>query len=158
MKKEYLIILFFAIIVISVGLFLGRDKISSIFVKQNSASNNTSNLVSPTPNLSNEIYLVKNDSNKGNYLTDLKGMTLYSFDRDTIGRSNCYDSCAITWPAYVFSVNPSSIYENIGVITRTDRNKQWAWKGKALYFYSGDKNAGDINGDGIEGTWHIVTP
>jgi predicted lipoprotein with Yx(FWY)xxD motif len=27
-----------------------------------------------------------------------------------------------------------------------------------LYYYSGDKNIGEINGDGIEGVWHLVKP
>lgn len=143
---------------VAVGLFLGRDKISALFVKPNSAVSNISDTVSRTPIQTNEIYLINNSPSKGNYLTDLKGMTLYTFDQDTIGASNCYDACANIWPSYVFSVNPASVSENIGSITRKDGSKQWAWKGKALYYYSGDKNAGDTNGDGVEGTWHIVNP
>ncbi|TGT48046.1 hypothetical protein EN813_051345, partial [Mesorhizobium sp. M00.F.Ca.ET.170.01.1.1] len=30
--------------------------------------------------------------------TDAKGMTLYTFDKDEKGKSNCYDKCAANWP------------------------------------------------------------
>ena len=35
---------------------------------------------------------------KGKALVDGKGMTLYIFDKDTAGASNCNDQCAINWP------------------------------------------------------------
>src|SRR5215813_10421039 len=31
-------------------------------------------------------------------LTDAKGMTLYIWDKDAQGVSNCYDQCAVNWP------------------------------------------------------------
>jgi predicted lipoprotein with Yx(FWY)xxD motif len=31
-------------------------------------------------------------------LTDAKGMTLYTWDKDAVGVSNCYDQCAVNWP------------------------------------------------------------
>lgn len=31
-------------------------------------------------------------------LTDANGMTLYIFDKDTAGVTNCYDDCAVKWP------------------------------------------------------------
>ena len=31
-------------------------------------------------------------------LTDAKGMTLYIWDKDAVGVSNCYDQCAVNWP------------------------------------------------------------
>src|SRR5262249_11544235 len=30
--------------------------------------------------------------------TDANGMTLYTFDKDEKGKSNCYDKCAANWP------------------------------------------------------------
>jgi len=38
------------------------------------------------------------DTAKGEVLTDAKGMTLYTFDKDASGTSNCYDACATKWP------------------------------------------------------------
>ena len=35
---------------------------------------------------------------KGSVLTDTKGMTLYTFDKDTEGKSACNGPCATNWP------------------------------------------------------------
>jgi predicted lipoprotein with Yx(FWY)xxD motif len=38
------------------------------------------------------------DSSLGSVLTDTKGMTLYYFDQDVAGKSNCNGKCATAWP------------------------------------------------------------
>ena len=38
------------------------------------------------------------DSSAGKIWTDEKGMTLYTFDKDEAGKTNCYDKCAVAWP------------------------------------------------------------
>ena len=38
------------------------------------------------------------ETSLGVVLADSKGMTLYVFDKDTPGVSNCYDKCAANWP------------------------------------------------------------
>ena len=38
------------------------------------------------------------DTSKGKALVDAKGMTLYIFDRDASGKSNCNGACATNWP------------------------------------------------------------
>ena len=38
------------------------------------------------------------DSAKGKVLTDSKGMTLYTFDKDAGGKSACNGPCATNWP------------------------------------------------------------
>ena len=35
---------------------------------------------------------------------------------------------------------------------------QWAYKGEPLYFYFEDSAPGDLNGDGVNGVWHIARP
>jgi predicted lipoprotein with Yx(FWY)xxD motif len=30
--------------------------------------------------------------------------------------------------------------------------------GKPLYRYAGDAQAGDVNGDGVGGVWHVAKP
>jgi predicted lipoprotein with Yx(FWY)xxD motif len=45
----------------------------------------------------------------------------------------------------------------IGVITRTDGTQQVTLDGHPLYHFSGDKAAGDTNGNGFGGIWHVVT-
>ena len=41
------------------------------------------------------------ETSAGEILTDAKGMTLYTFDKDTAGTSNCYDKCAVNWPPLI---------------------------------------------------------
>jgi len=98
------------------------------------------------------------DSAKGKVLTDGKGMTLYSFDKDAGGKSACNGPCATNWPPLMAAADakPASDYT---IIVRDDGSKQWAHKGKPLYTWKNDKKAGDITGDGFaNNSWHIATP
>jgi predicted lipoprotein with Yx(FWY)xxD motif len=98
------------------------------------------------------------DSAKGKTLVDAKGMTLYILDRDTTpGKSTCNAQCATNWPPLMASADakPAGAYT---VITRDDGGKQWAYKGKPLYFWKDDKKAGDAEGDGRNNVWHIAAP
>ena len=38
-------------------------------------------------------------TSKGPALTDAKGMSLYTFDKDSDGKSACNGPCAANWPA-----------------------------------------------------------
>jgi len=98
------------------------------------------------------------DSAKGKVLTDDKGMTLYTFDKDSGGKSACNGPCAGNWPPLMASAD-AKIEAGYTVIARDDGSKQWAYKGKPLYTWKNDKKPGDITGDGIlNGTWHIAQP
>lgn len=88
-------------------------------------------------------------------LADEKGMTLYTFDADTAGTSTCYDDCAAKWPPYL-GKEGDEMKADWTLVDRTDGTKQWAFDGKPLYFFAGDKAAGDMMGDGMGGKWHIV--
>ncbi len=108
---------------------------------------------------SDNIYMTKTSEAKGPYLADFQGMTLYTFDKDTVSVSNCYNGCAKAWPPYTSGATTQSQFPvNITVITRTDGSKQFAWKGMPLYYYATDAKAGDITGDGVNGVWHIIKP
>lgn len=92
----------------------------------------------------------------GKLLTTKTGMTVYTFDKDTAGKSNCYDACAAAWPPVTAeSINSSA---DITTITRKDGTKQAAYKNQPIYTYAADKNPGDKVGDGANGVWHVVTP
>lgn len=88
-------------------------------------------------------------------LTDAKGMTLYSFDKDTGGVSACYGDCATKWPPYLGKAG-DAMTEGWTLVDRTDGTKQWAYDGKPMYFFAGDKAKGDHAGDGLGGVWHII--
>jgi predicted lipoprotein with Yx(FWY)xxD motif len=108
---------------------------------------------------SDNIYKTMTDATKGAYLTDFQGMTLYTFDKDTAGVSNCSGSCITLWPPYTSGATAQvTMPANITVITRTDGSKQFAWNGMPLYYYSKDTKAGDVTGDGVGGVWHLVKP
>jgi predicted lipoprotein with Yx(FWY)xxD motif len=97
------------------------------------------------------------DTSKGKALVDAKGMTLYTFDRDSDGKSACNGPCATNWPPLMASGSATST-AGWTVITRDDGSKQWAYKGKPLYTWSKDTKAGDVTGDGFNNVWHIATP
>ncbi len=88
-------------------------------------------------------------------LTDAKGMTLYTFDKDAVGVSNCYDKCAVNWPPALAAADaaPEGDYT---LVDRTDGTKMWAYKGMPLYLWIEDVAVGDTKGDGVGGVWHTA--
>lgn len=108
---------------------------------------------------SSEILTTKTDSSKGQYLADSKGMTVYIYDNDTQGVSNCYGSCATVWPPYISSTSDTSNFPaNVTLVKRTDGTMIYAYKGMPLYYYASDSKPGDTMGDGVGGIWHLVKP
>ncbi len=87
--------------------------------------------------------------------TDAKGMTLYTFDKDAKGVSNCNDKCAANWPPLKAAANAKPEGEWT-VIKRKDGTNMWAYDGKPLYRFAKDKKAGDMKGDGAMGMWHVA--
>ena len=95
---------------------------------------------------------------KGAVLTDAKGMSLYTFDKDPEGKSACNGACATNWP--VVKADASDKAEGgYSIITRDDGSKQWAYNGKPLYGWVKDQKPGDTTGNGVNNnTWHIAQP
>jgi predicted lipoprotein with Yx(FWY)xxD motif len=92
-------------------------------------------------------------------LTGTNGMTLYTFDKDVAGsgKSVCNGPCAGNWPplAADAGATPAGDYS---ILTRDDGAKQWAYKGKPLYFWAKDQKPGDKTGEGFNGVWHSAKP
>jgi len=88
-------------------------------------------------------------------LTDMNGMTLYTFDKDEGGKSACYDECAVNWPPYMAKAD-EKMGEGWTTVDRKDGSKQWAYDGKPVYFFKGDAAKGDAKGDGLKGVWHVI--
>jgi len=98
------------------------------------------------------------DTAKGKALVDAKGMTLYILDRDTApNKSTCNAQCAVNWPPLMVSGDAKDA-GNWTVATRDDGSKQWAYKGKPLYFWKDDKKPGDADGDNRNNVWHVAAP
>ena len=94
-------------------------------------------------------------------LTTFDGYSLYTFDNDAAGVSNCIDACASTWPPLPTNVEPTGgegVTGTLGTIDRPDGLMQVTYNDQPLYFNSADTNPGDANGDGVGGIWHIATP
>lgn len=90
-------------------------------------------------------------------LVDAKGMTLYTFDKDTAGsgKSVCNGPCATLWPPAPASGSdrPEGAFD---IVTRDDGTRQWSYKGKPIYTYQADQKPGDRTGDNFKNVWHII--
>ena len=93
----------------------------------------------------------------GMFLT-AKGMTLYTFDKDSAGKSACNGPCATNWPP-ALAVDGAKPMGPWTIVTRDDGLKQWAYNGKPVYAFAKDTKAGDTTGDGfLNGAWHVAKP
>jgi predicted lipoprotein with Yx(FWY)xxD motif len=90
-------------------------------------------------------------------LTGPNGMTLYTFDKDPAGKSVCNGPCATNWPPLAAAAGASA-GGDWSVVTRDDGSRQWAYKGKPVYFWVKDQKAGDRTGDGFNGVWRLARP
>lgn len=88
-------------------------------------------------------------------IVDHDGMTLYTFDNDAAGVSNCYDSCATSWPPLTADAG-TELPEGFTLISRNDGTMQIAHNGEPLYLWVGDSAPGDMTGDGVGGVWHTA--
>lgn len=91
----------------------------------------------------------------GKVLTDAKGMTLYTYDKDTAGMSNCTGECAEYWPPAKAEAGAKPVGD-LTLIKRADGTMQWADGGKPLYTFAKDKAPGDVMGDNMKNVWHVV--
>ena len=86
------------------------------------------------------------------------GMTLYTFDKDaTPGKSVCNGPCANNWPP-LMAAETAQASGDFTVLARDDGKKQWAFKGKPLYFWAKDDKPGDRTGDGFNKVWQAARP
>ena len=94
---------------------------------------------------------------EGGVLVGPNGMTLYTFDKDSAGKSVCNGQCATNWPPLMAS-DDDKASGDFTLVTRDDGKKQWALKGMPLYYWVKDTKPGDMTGEGMMGAWHVVKP
>jgi predicted lipoprotein with Yx(FWY)xxD motif len=87
------------------------------------------------------------------------GMTLYTFDRDAMGsgKSVCNGQCATNWPPLVASAGAMGSGDWT-VVVRDDGTRQWAYRGKPVYYWAKDTKPGDRTGDNVNNVWHLARP
>jgi len=113
---------------------------------------------------SGPIILAKSVGSIGTVIVASNGMTVYTFAKDTkdSGTSACTGGCLTKWPAVtvaagVAAAGGDGATGKIGTITRADNGSvQVTYNGLPLYYFSGDKAAGDANG--VYTNWAAVAP
>lgn len=99
----------------------------------------------------------------GKVLIDDKGMTLYVFDKDEKGKSNCSGDCAKNWPPLTVKEENEKVMNEgvtgaLGTIKRDDGAYQVTLNGMPLYYYAKDTKMRDMNGQGVGDVWWVVAP
>jgi predicted lipoprotein with Yx(FWY)xxD motif len=92
---------------------------------------------------------------KDGMMVDHKGMTLYTFDKDSGGKSMCNDECAKNWPPMMAPAGATADGK-WSVIKRDDGKMQYAYDGKPLYTFVKDEKPGEMKGDKMKDVWHVV--
>ena len=101
-------------------------------------------------------------SDLGDILVDAEGNTLYMFMPDQeSGEPTCYDDCAEAWPAFEATgeqtAGESLDQSLLGEAERTDDATQVTYNDLPLYYFSGDEQAGDTNGQGLNDVWWVMS-
>ena len=92
----------------------------------------------------------------GPVLADARGMTLYTFDEDRPGASNCSLKCAQAWPPFL--ARPGARPEGAWTLVGRRAGEQWAYRGRPLYTWFKDFRPGQTTGEGVRGVWHVARP
>ena len=96
----------------------------------------------------------------GKIVVDGKGRTVYVFDKDTSGTSNCSGDCLAKWPAVAAGAGTPQLdgidASLVSTVNRSDGTKQLAIKGMPLYLFASDSQPGEAKGQAVGGVWWVV--
>jgi predicted lipoprotein with Yx(FWY)xxD motif len=108
---------------------------------------------------------VADNSQLGKILVDSKGLTLYTFAKDTGTTSMCSGACAKGWPPLIASGKATAgrgVSSGVlGTTKRSDGSMQVTVAGHPVYTFVEDTSAGQVTGNGstaFGGAWNVVTP
>ena len=101
----------------------------------------------------------------GQFLADSNGMALYIFAPDAQGASTCSGDCAVNWPPVTVESADAlpTLGEGLdsallGTVEREDGTLQLTYNGWPLYYFGGDTEAGQTNGQAVGGNWFLLDP
>lgn len=94
-------------------------------------------------------------------LTTNKGFLLYYFLKDHMFTSTCTGACAQAWPPLLAPQGMMTVSSSVPLpkklsIKRTANGNQIFYDGHALYTYTGDMQAGQFNGRGMDNAWYLA--
>jgi predicted lipoprotein with Yx(FWY)xxD motif len=108
-----------------------------------------------TPNGTAKTVTVKLSKTKlGDILTDGKGRTLYLFEKDKGTKSTCFGACAAGWPPLTATGKAALAgglaTSKLATTARSGGAHQITYGGHPLYYFVGDKAAGQTSGEGLK--------
>lgn len=121
----------------------------------------------PAPKPVAEPVVIKAGTTKlGLVAVDAEGFTLYLsvLDSKDPSKSVCLSkACLAAWkPVYVKKagvVAGAGVSQaKVGTLVRPDKDVQATLGGWPLYRFAKDQKPGDVLGEGLKGTWHVLTP
>lgn len=98
----------------------------------------------------------------GTYLVGPDGLALYYFTRDvTPGVSTCSGGCLEAWPPLLVGedqqlTGAEGVSGTLATFARDDGTTQAAYRGRPLYHWQGDTEAGQTNGQEVGGVWFVA--
>lgn len=110
---------------------------------------------------------VADDAHLGEILVNPEGRTLYYFVPERGGMIVCTGACTNFWPPSLTATGNASpiagtgVIGQLSVVARPGGAAQLSYNNWPLYTFSGDKAAGQANGQGVVGfggSWFVATP
>ncbi|GHH85860.1 hypothetical protein GCM10018793_55440 [Streptomyces sulfonofaciens] len=106
------------------------------------------------------------NSGLGRIMVGAKGRTAYVFAADTTSKSTCTGACAAAWPPVLTQGQPKAgngvaPSVKLGTSRRSDGKTQVTVNGHPVYYFAGDKKAGDTMGQGLNqfgAKWWALDP
>jgi predicted lipoprotein with Yx(FWY)xxD motif len=110
-----------------------------------------------TGTVATPVVSVATNATLGPVLVAANGMTLYTYNKDTAGVSNCTGACLAAWPAYTPAAGVpltagAGATGTLATIVRSDNGAtQLTYNGMPLYFFAQDTAAGQATGQNENG-------
>jgi predicted lipoprotein with Yx(FWY)xxD motif len=105
---------------------------------------------------------VANHSHYGPILVDSEGMTLYIFTLDEPDISNCLGECLAVWPPLItdgeVAANEGVNELLLGTAELNDGRLIVTYNRMPLYYWVGDTQPGDTNGQNFNNVWFVISP
>jgi predicted lipoprotein with Yx(FWY)xxD motif len=147
--------------------------VTALFLAAACGSGGTASSASPPSSPSSDSAMMHHaavdvlSSRYGQVLVDGQGRAVYLFAADKTQQSTCYDACAVAWPPMLADKGTTvgamhgATSSLTGTTTRNDGTLQVTYNGHPLYYFSGDKNPGEINCQAVVNfgaAWYVVDP